>query len=111
VSANAAVYFRSSPETYRKHVDPRIRKVLSQADEIVAIGYSLPPYDYDFKTLLASSLMQNRKRKRLHLKLITKGDDRDISALKARFQPFVGKVDVIGEGGFLDYLNRNEFVT
>ena len=82
---------------------------MAEADEIVVIGYSMPPYDYDFRTLFVSSLMHNRRRKKIIVKLITKGSKHQIDALRFQFARFVGSVEVLGSNGFLDYLKHQGF--
>jgi hypothetical protein len=109
VKTRHQINFRASPETYRQSVDFRLREKLAEADEIVAIGYSMPPYDYDFRTLLVSSLMHNKRRKRIVLKVITKGARHQIDALRSQFGRFVGSFEILGSSGFLDYLKRRGF--
>jgi hypothetical protein len=107
---NASAYkspriaWRSTPETYRKYCDPRIREMLQEADQITVIGYSLPPYDYDFKSLLMTGLMNNPKRKKVLVRLITKGGDGAVNNLRVQFERLVGSVVVEGRDGFYDYL-------
>jgi hypothetical protein len=95
--------WRSTSEVYRWSVDRRIMEILQNADEIVVIGYSLPAYDYDFKTLLMTSLMQNKKRKKVLLRLITKGKE-SAKNLKLQFERFVGLVVIESSDGFYNYL-------
>jgi len=106
---NPTINNRSTAENYRMNVDYRIREVLDSADEITVIGYSLPAYDYDFKTLLMSSLMHNRGRRTLPLKLISKGNKRLIGDLKAQFERVAGSVVIESSNGFYDYLKRRGF--
>lgn len=98
------INFRASPETYRQAVDFRLREKLAEAEEIVVIGYSMPAYDYDFRTLFVSSLMHNKRRKRIILRLITKGPRHHIESLKSQFSRFVGSIEVVSSNGFLNYL-------
>jgi hypothetical protein len=100
------IAWRSTPETYRKHCDHRIQEILGRADEIIVIGYSLPPYDYDFKSLLTTSLMNNPNRETLRLTLITKGHRDAVIALKSQFERLVGAVDIAETNGFYEYLSR-----
>jgi len=95
--------WRSTHEVYRQCVDRRTKETLQDADEITVIGYSLPAYDYDFKTLLMTSLMQNKKRNTVCLKLITKGDE-SAKNLKSQFERFVGSVVIESSVGFYNYL-------
>jgi len=90
-------------------IDYRIHEVLAEADEIVVIGYSMPAYDYDFRTLFVSSLMSNQKRKNIALKIITKGTQREVAGLASQFGRFVGSVEILGRNGFLDYLMQRGF--
>jgi hypothetical protein len=96
--------WRSTPETYRKYCDSRIREVVGCANEITVIGYSLPAYDYDFKSLLMTSLMNNPNRAKVRLRLITKGDQTAVTNLLAQFERIVGSVTVEGRDGFYSYL-------
>ena len=98
------ITWRSTPETYRKYCDTRISEVLGDADEITVVGYSMPPYEYDFKGLLMKSLMSNPKRSDLRLSIVTKGTRDDVDHLKAQFAPLVGTVDVAQTEGFYKYL-------
>ncbi len=98
--------WRSTPDDYRMHIDRRVREVLSKADEIVIIGYSMPGYDYDFKGLLITGLMMNNRRQHLHAKIINKGDDIQAAALCAQYKYLVGKVTVEGNDGFYKYLTQ-----
>lgn len=100
--------WRSTPENYRRYVDGRIKKVLTKADEIIVIGYSMPAYDYDFKSLLITSLMSNKKRENVHLKIITKGNKSQLEALKAQYRYLVGSVTIEGEKGFYNYLKTRK---
>jgi hypothetical protein len=99
--------WRATPDRYRLHCDPVIGEVLSAADEITVIGYSLPAYDFDFKGLLIKSLMKNPKRSTLRLRLITKGSQAVAKNLKAQFERLVGSVSVVGEDGFYKYLRAD----
>jgi NAD-dependent SIR2 family protein deacetylase len=101
--------WRSTPEDYRLHVDRRIKEVLAKADEIIVIGYSMPAYDYDFKSLLITSLMSNKKRKDVHLKIITKGNKSQLEALKAQYRYLIGSVTIEGANGFYNYLKTREW--
>jgi hypothetical protein len=84
--------------------------VLAAADEIVVIGYSMPPYDYDFRTLFVSSLIGNERRKRIVLKIVTKGTRHQKGALRSQLGRFVGSVEILGSDGLLDYLKRQGYV-
>jgi hypothetical protein len=55
--------------------------------------------------LLISNLISNKKRKKVHLKIITKGNKSQIEALKAQYKYLVGTVSVEGDRGFYNYLN------
>jgi len=98
------IAWRSTPETYRKHCDHRIKEILGRADEITVVGYSLPPYDYDFRSLLTTSLMGNPNRKYLRLTLVTKGDQTAVETLRSQFERLVGSVNVAEAKGFYEYL-------
>jgi len=100
--------WRSTPEDYRQHVDRLIKEVLMKADEIIVIGYSMPAYDYDFKSLLITSLISNSKRKNVHLKIITKGCKSQLEALKAQYRYLIGTVTIEGGSGFYNYLKTRE---
>jgi len=52
------INFRASPVTYRQSIDFRLREKLAKADEIVVIGYSLPPYDYDLVKVINSVVLR-----------------------------------------------------
>jgi hypothetical protein len=113
IRANAVKFptinFRSTAELYRTYLDPKIKKVLENAEEIVVIGYSMPAYDFDFKTLLITSLMKNKNRKRISLKIITGGNNSALlKKLVTQFEPFVGKVTIEGSDGFYNYLKKTE---
>jgi len=95
--------WRSSPENFRKYIDNDISDCLAAADEIVVIGYSMPAYDFDFKSLLLRSLVKNKKRKNVHLQLITKGDN----IVPHQFENLVGRVSITSNEGFLHFLKTN----
>lgn len=95
------INFRSTPEMFRLYIDKRISECLIKADEIFVIGYSMPSYDFDFKSLIWTSLMQNKKRKKVSLRIITKSDKSDIPY---QYSKLVGNVSVIAHNGFLNYL-------
>lgn len=96
--------WRATPERYRLHCDPKIRELLTAADEITVIGYSLPAYDFDFKGLLITSLMKNPKRSKVRLRLVTKGGHALVSNFTAQFERLVGSVSVVSKDGFYKYL-------
>jgi len=100
--------WRSTPHDYRQYVDRHIKEVIMKADEIIVIGYSMPAYDFDFKSLLITSLIANRKRKNVHLKLITKGRKSHLEALKAQYKYLIGTVTIEGGNGFYNYLKTRE---
>jgi len=100
--------WRSTPENYRQYVDRRIKEVLMKADEIIVIGYSMPAYDFDFKSLLITSLISNSKRKDVNLKIITKGRKSQLEALKAQYRYLIGTVTIEGGNGFYNYLKTRE---
>jgi hypothetical protein len=106
---NPTINFRSTAENYRMNVDYRIREVLGTANEITVIGYSLPAYDYDFKTLLMASLMRNGGRRTLPLRIISKGNKHQVGGLKAQFERVAGSVVIEGSNGFYDYLKKRGF--
>ena len=95
--------WRSSPENYRKYIDNDMVNCLSAADEIIVIGYSMPAYDFDFKSLFLRGLIKNKKRKKVHLQLITKGSN----SIPQQFENLVGHTSVIDHEGFLHFLNEN----
>jgi hypothetical protein len=96
--------WRSNPLWFRKNVDPKITKVLRAADEVVIVGYSMPVYDYDFKTLVLTSLMQNKRRGSMRLRIITKGNKKDKAGLRAHYQCLVAEPIVESANGFYEYL-------
>lgn len=100
--------WRSTPENYRLYIDRLIGKFLTRADEIVVIGYSMPAYDYDFKSLLTTALMSNHKRERVQLRIITKGKKSQLKILKAQYRYLVGSVTIEGGNGFYNYLKTRE---
>jgi hypothetical protein len=100
------VSFRSSPETYRKSIDNEILTILTDVDEIIIIGYSMPAYDIDFKSLLMKGLMKNKKRNKILLKIITLGNESQVANLKSQFMYLVGSVIIEENNGFGYYLNR-----
>jgi NAD-dependent SIR2 family protein deacetylase len=99
-----AVNARSTPELYRRYLDYKIKDVLKNVDEIIVLGYSMPSYDYDFRSLLMSNLMLNKKRKEIHLKVVTKSDSSQIDNLTAQYKCLVGTVTVEGDKGLYKYL-------
>lgn len=96
---NSAIYKR-----YRNAIDVSIVSLFKNADEIIIIGYSLPPYDYDFRTLMLQGLILNKKRKSVPIKIITIKDDKDCQ--HERYRHLAGDIDIIGEEGFYSYLQR-----
>jgi hypothetical protein len=91
-------------ENYRRSIDEQINDVLKVADEIVVIGYSMPPYDFDFKSLLIKGLMANKNRANVPLSIITKAKGDQLNDLRLRFKHLAGEVRVIGQKGFLNYI-------
>jgi hypothetical protein len=100
------ISFRSSPEIYRKCIDNEIIRLLTDVDEIIVIGYSMPAYDIDFKSLLMKGLMKNEKRDNILLKIITLANESQIANLKSQFMHLAGPVIIEENNGFGDYLNR-----
>ena len=94
-------------ERYRWIIDRHISEVLQNADEIMIAGYSMPPYDFDFKSLLIKGLMANKNRSCVTVSLITKGDELSLNELQQRFKHLAGKVEVIGRKGFYDYIKES----
>ena len=88
----------------RKWVDKRVSEALQDADEITIIGYSMPPYDFDFKSLLMKGLMGNKKRTHVPINVIDKGKGEQLHQLELRFKHIAGEVRVIGQNGFLDFI-------
>lgn len=94
-------------EEYRNwYVDRSISDSLEKADELTIVGYSMPAYDFDFKSLLINGLMKNRRRQSVPVYIISKGNRGQLDDLKARFQHLAGEVRFIGEKGFLNYLKE-----
>jgi hypothetical protein len=91
-------------EWYRRYVDLCIDDVLQNADEITVVGYSMPAYDFDFKSLLIKGLMGNKNRANVPVNIITRGDRVQLDDLEQRFRHLAGPVRFIGENGFLDYI-------
>jgi len=94
-------------ENYRLLIDNRINDALQNADELVIVGYSMPPYDFDFKSLLMKGMMANKKRANLPINIINKGERWQLEDLKLRFNHLGGEVNFIGENGLLDYIKSN----
>ena len=91
-------------EQYRTLVDKKICDVLKHTDEITMIGYSMPTYDFDFKFLLIKALMSNKKRSKIPINIITKGNTHSVNELKLRFEHLAGKINIIDTKGFSNYL-------
>lgn len=93
--------------SYRFRIDRKISNVLQLADEIVIIGYSMPPYDIDFKSILISSLMSNQKRNNVRAKIITKKENSgQIKSIKSQYEHLVGNVVIEEDNGFYNYITR-----
>jgi hypothetical protein len=97
--------FRSNPENFREIIDPQISKLLGNADEIIIIGYSMPPYDFDFKSLFISSLMHHKKREKLKIRIITKCNKIEIEKILGQYRYLVGKVSIESNDGFYNYIS------
>lgn len=93
----------SAYREYRDPVDANIIKILNNVSEIIVIGYSLPPYDYDFRNLLHIGLIDNKNRKEVPIKIITKKDHKE---LKHKYRNLTGNVEIIGNRGFLEYIKN-----
>ncbi|HWY52561.1 MAG TPA: hypothetical protein VNW72_13885 [Chthoniobacterales bacterium] len=101
--------WRSTSEVYREwYVDRKIKEILGTADDIIVIGYSMPAYDYDFKTLLMTGLMQNENRRKTRLRIITKANATDAQNLKVQFERFAGSAVIEASDGFYDFLKNRE---
>ena len=87
---------------YRDLIDASMINLLKSADEIIIIGYSLPPYDFDFRILLLRGLMENKNRKNLPIKIITFNGDQDKQL--HRYKHLAGDVKIVGEHGFYNYI-------
>ena len=72
----------------------------------MVIGYSMPPYDLDFKTLLIKGLMANKNRKNVPIKIITQGSKTSAKELEWRFKYLAGKVEVVSRNGFCNYMKE-----
>jgi hypothetical protein len=64
----------------------------------------MPPYDFDFKSLLIKGLLGNRNRTNVPVNIISRGKSGQLNGLKLRFRHLAGEVRFIGEDGFLDYI-------
>jgi hypothetical protein len=93
-------------EVYRNIVDKKTCEVLQNADEIMVIGYSMPPYDFDFKSLLIKGSMANKNRKNVPISIITKAQEHQLGDLKSRFEHLAGKVEIVGNDGFYNYIKK-----
>jgi|GEM_PF-679101 hypothetical protein len=91
-------------EFYRQFIDREICDVLMNADEIIIVGYSMPPYDFDFKSLLIKGLMPNKNRKNVPIHIITKAKGKELDNLIKRFEHLAGKVNVVSSKGFYKFL-------
>ncbi|MFC1548667.1 hypothetical protein ACFL5E_01755 [Candidatus Omnitrophota bacterium] len=91
---------------YRQQIDAKIINALKKTDEIMIIGYSLPNYDFDFKCLLLSGLMQNKNRGNIPVKIITKDDEPGAERLRKRFQYLAGETTITYRHGFYEYIKR-----
>jgi hypothetical protein len=97
---------RATPDHYRHwFCDPKIGDALRNADEIVIIGYSMPAYDYDFRSLLLSNLMRHKDRASLRIRVITKGET-EAMRLMIECERLAGSVVVENSNGFSDYLQN-----
>ena len=93
---------------YRKSVDGQIIRALSKVDEITVIGYSLPPYDYDFKYLLLKGLIKNKNRDNIPIKIIDKvHNDAEKEKLLRGYKYLAAEPEFISKDGFLNYLSKN----
>lgn len=91
-------------ENYRTSVDRWISEVLQSAEEVVIIGYSMPPYDFDLKSLLIKGLMANKNRSNVPVSIITKAEGHELNDLRLRFKHLAGEVRFLGQDGFLNYI-------
>ncbi len=91
-------------ENYRSLIDKQIGYVLQFADELVVIGYSMPPYDFDLKSLLIKGLMANKNRSNVPVSIITKAEGHELNDLRLRFKHLAGEVRFLGQDGFLNYI-------
>lgn len=85
-------------------VDRFISDALEKAEELTIVGYSMPAYDFDFKSLLIKGLMKNKQRERVPVYIITKANGHQLADLRARFKHLAGEVKVKGQKGFLNFL-------
>lgn len=98
------INFRATPEHFRTYVENGLQEVLANADEFVIVGYSLPPYDFDFKNILIDGLVRNEKKNELKAKIITKGKE-EAERLAEIFGNLIPHVDIVADCGFLSHLN------
>lgn len=106
---SGGLWTRDHLGSYRFRIDRQISQALTSADEIMIIGYSMPAYDVDFKSLLISSLMSNEKRRNVVVRIITKATSGDnLQTAISQYEQLVGKVVVEADEGFYNYLTREQ---
>jgi hypothetical protein len=68
----------------------------------------MPAYDFDFKSLLISNLIYNKKRDKLKLKIITKCKKAEADKIMSQYKYLVGKVIIEGIDGFYNYISAKK---
>ena len=86
-----------------------IEDAFSRASQITIIGYSFPPYDYDFRVLLMQGLLGNASLSRSKLDVSLVGfsptwDKQEVEDQYAFLKPIVGKFSSIHAKGFCDWV-------
>jgi hypothetical protein len=82
----------------------QIISMISDAKEIFVLGYSFPPYDYDFRVLFAIGMLNNPNKPKIII--VDKGDFEDLEKRFIFLNSFKCSLSFRGKG-FMDYVKSN----
>lgn len=89
-------------------VKEKVRLELQAADEITIIGYSFPPYDYEFRYLFIAGILNNPKFPNVKIKIVDYQENKDnaLEKLREKFYFLDIMIPAIEYDGcgFIDYL-------
>lgn len=86
-----------------------IEDAIGRASQITIIGYSFPPYDYDFRFLFLSGLFKNEylSRSELDVSLVgfsEAGNKQEVEDQYSFLKPIVGNFTSVHANGFCDWI-------
>jgi len=98
----------SNVKRFIDQIREKVRLTLQGADNITIIGYSFPPYDYDFRYLFITGIMNNPKFPNIKIKVVDYLENKDNALERLRKKYYF--LDIMIPGieyecdGFISYL-------